>query len=351
MYFFSIRRNLDRTRIGDQLAALRTGGVEPRGSPRRSRTAKASRISRHAAKSGCAREWGGWGRLSDDGAANPSIAKWEGFAVEDPSVASALFWLSWMPTVRNIAAALVAAGVVMEFAEGWISEPWRKTVEDARTTQLAQLSTELEASRAAIAEASARQKEAELQLQQLRFPRSLDNEKFEAAVKATLVPTSYEVLYDANAPDASFLAGLIWGVFFNSKWPTQQTTGPTPLKAPPPNVLPWANMPWTFAAGGQAWGLSVVTNDPPDFEKNPLGNALVQALAQSVKGPPSQVSLGNQTIEPIPPGGVRIIVGPKLPVGTTQRITPIVPAYWQRHVTRRRAAWWRLGLSIVSAAR
>src|SRR5208283_5275691 len=38
-----------------------------RGSPRRSRTAKASRISRHAVKSGCAREWGGWGRLSDDG--------------------------------------------------------------------------------------------------------------------------------------------------------------------------------------------------------------------------------------------------------------------------------------------
>jgi hypothetical protein len=38
-----------------------------RGSPRRSRTAKASRISRHAVKSRCARGWGGWGRLSDDG--------------------------------------------------------------------------------------------------------------------------------------------------------------------------------------------------------------------------------------------------------------------------------------------
>src|ERR1700720_3755921 len=37
-----------------------------RGSPRRSRTAKASRISRHAVKSRCACEWGGWGRLSDD---------------------------------------------------------------------------------------------------------------------------------------------------------------------------------------------------------------------------------------------------------------------------------------------
>jgi len=38
-----------------------------RGSPRRSRTAKALRISRYAVKSRCARGWGGWGRVSDDG--------------------------------------------------------------------------------------------------------------------------------------------------------------------------------------------------------------------------------------------------------------------------------------------
>lgn len=38
-----------------------------RGSPRRSRTAKASRISRHAVKSRCACERGGWGRVSVDG--------------------------------------------------------------------------------------------------------------------------------------------------------------------------------------------------------------------------------------------------------------------------------------------
>jgi hypothetical protein len=38
-----------------------------RGSPRRSRTAKAPRINRRAAKSWCACEWGGWGRLSEDG--------------------------------------------------------------------------------------------------------------------------------------------------------------------------------------------------------------------------------------------------------------------------------------------
>ena len=53
-----------------------------RGSPRRSRTAKALRISRHAVKSRCARGWGGWGRLSDDGPRqhnpDPSEDPWGG---------------------------------------------------------------------------------------------------------------------------------------------------------------------------------------------------------------------------------------------------------------------------------
>src|SRR4029077_18975567 len=48
-----------------------------RGSPRRSRTAKASRISHHAVKSRCARERDGWGRLSDDGPGhyNPDLSE------------------------------------------------------------------------------------------------------------------------------------------------------------------------------------------------------------------------------------------------------------------------------------
>jgi hypothetical protein len=60
-----------------ELPGVREGGMSgrneqrkpgtTRGSPRRSRTAKASRITRYAVKSRCAHEWGGWGRLSDDG--------------------------------------------------------------------------------------------------------------------------------------------------------------------------------------------------------------------------------------------------------------------------------------------
>ena len=48
-----------------------------RGSPRRSRTAKASRISRRATKSRCAHEWGGWGQLSDDGSRQHNSSKSE----------------------------------------------------------------------------------------------------------------------------------------------------------------------------------------------------------------------------------------------------------------------------------
>ena len=59
-----------------------------RGSPRRSRTAKASRISRHAVKSRCACEWGGWGRLSDDGPGqhnpDPSEDPWGGGVTHPP---------------------------------------------------------------------------------------------------------------------------------------------------------------------------------------------------------------------------------------------------------------------------
>src|SRR5499427_4503677 len=41
-------------------------------------TAKASRISREAVKSGCAREWGGWGQISEDGSGQHNPDRSEG---------------------------------------------------------------------------------------------------------------------------------------------------------------------------------------------------------------------------------------------------------------------------------
>src|SRR5438309_6706770 len=93
--FRSRRRRRRHRRSGHtmtELPGVREGGMPgrngqrtpgtARGSPRRSRTAKALRISRHAVKSQCARGWGGWGRLSDDGARqhnlHPSEDPWGG---------------------------------------------------------------------------------------------------------------------------------------------------------------------------------------------------------------------------------------------------------------------------------
>ena len=67
-----------------------------RGSPRRSRTAKASRISRLAVKSRCAHEGDGWGRISDDGLGhynpNPSEDPWGGGVISLHGGAQSSLW-------------------------------------------------------------------------------------------------------------------------------------------------------------------------------------------------------------------------------------------------------------------
>jgi len=73
-----------------------------RGSPMRSRTAKASRISRLAVKSRCAHEWDGWGRISDDGSGhynpNPSEDPWGGGVISLQGGAQSS---PWPDTVRD----------------------------------------------------------------------------------------------------------------------------------------------------------------------------------------------------------------------------------------------------------
>src|SRR5215467_4748660 len=58
-------RGLQETIRHTSAVGIKTGTA--RGWPRRSRTAEASHISRCAVKLRCARERGGWGRVSDDG--------------------------------------------------------------------------------------------------------------------------------------------------------------------------------------------------------------------------------------------------------------------------------------------
>ncbi len=95
------------------------------GSPRRKRTARAWRISCQATKSRCARPWGGWGQLSDDGPGqnNPDRS-------EDPwGRAETLAWRCWprtsiSDTVRRamLATASTKGGSKLEGCETSASE-------------------------------------------------------------------------------------------------------------------------------------------------------------------------------------------------------------------------------------
>src|SRR5262245_66415113 len=68
-----------------------------RGSPRRSRTAKAAHISRRAMKLCCAHERGGWGRLSVDGSGQHNLNR-----SEDPW-SRAIKSLAWRCSTEQVA--------------------------------------------------------------------------------------------------------------------------------------------------------------------------------------------------------------------------------------------------------
>jgi hypothetical protein len=91
-----------------------------------------------------------------------------------------------------------------------------------------------------------------------------------------------------------------------------QPSGPAPVGAPNPNNLMAAHGTWVQAAGGGPWGVSVVTSEQPDFDKDTKGSALVSALGKGVVGPPSMTTFG-RAYGDLPTGRYRIIVGPKLP--------------------------------------
>jgi hypothetical protein len=214
-------------------------------------------------------------------AARPNTAKRERFAMEDPSVVNAEYWLSWMPIVRNVAAALVAIGVVMEFAEGWVSEPLRKIVDDARNRQVAQLASDLEASRAEVAGANARaaeatQKAAEatLELAKFKAPRTL-TEAQQGAITDRLRGfggTKYDAgIGPAADPEPLYLLRTIAASLTNAGWVQVQWTGnPSMAYDDPP-------MP--------SVGLTMVTNVIVDVHPEywdrlgPAAEALAQALS------------------------------------------------------------------------
>lgn len=171
-----------------------------------------------------------------------------------------------------------------------------------------------------IAEATARQKEAELKLEQLRKlagPREIKQTEFLKLIEG--VPKSkLQIWYSPTASDGMWLASQIAGAIIAAKWELTSPPMPIPDTPPEPNE-PFAGLRHPLMRlGAQPNGVTVVAyGAPADIDKeNPSGQGLIAALAGSMQ---SAASLSYNLA--VPDGVLRIIVGPK-----QDPILPTTPA-------------------------
>jgi hypothetical protein len=211
---------------------------------------------------------------------------------------AAVLWFKGLETVVGmVAVAMIVGGV-------WGEVYFGKKASDAGDKQLAKYKVRA-------AELEKATTDAQLELFRLRMPRGIDMEKFNELI-ADVPPASVEVLFDANSPDASYLAGLIWSCLFNARWPMESGYGAAPLSAPPSNILPWSQLPWTQAVGASPWGVSVlIGGDIEEASKSKSRSGLFNALAKSIDGQVSS-SFPAQGLA-LRKGVLRVVVGPKHP--------------------------------------
>jgi len=223
----------------------------------------------------------------------------------EAELTDAAWWAWFWGEIEHWSFLAVVVFLAIEFAALKFGAPFKEKIDHAREARLAELTTQAK-------EADARTKEAELQLLQIRFPRSLNIDYFKNEIDS-MARENFEVLYDVNAPDAQNLSINIFAALRQAGWRNGQKL-PSPLgpKEGPQDLKDiWPLLPLTQQWGGGPWGLSVVTNASPDINQKTPAARLVLALGKSIVGPPSQTTLGRDVT--MPNGLIRIIVGPKLP--------------------------------------
>jgi hypothetical protein len=146
------------------------------------------------------------------------------------------------------------------------------------------------------------------QLIQVKSPRLFDDEKLMAAIKA-LPKSDVEVLYDKNAPDGFFVGLQVVSALSVSGWNALHNAMPIALGPPSTDdpLSPYKNS--AQAAGGQPWGISVVSNKSPILENTAAGSLVLALVGASLPG--TQINLGQDAR--MPDGRLRIVIGPKLP--------------------------------------
>jgi hypothetical protein len=197
--------------------------------------------------------------------------------MNDPALATAAYWAPLLTTVADIAFAVVIVALAVELVSGRLAKRFERQIEQVNELKIAELTNETT---------------------RMRMPRSLNIEKFRDGI-ADIAPQDFEVLYDANTPDAKYLSITIAIGLRLKGWRTTQQL-PEPLSSLPEQ------------AGGASSGVSVVTKGPfhEPHDKSPA-NLLALALSKAVIGPPLPTT--ENTDPSVAPGIIRVIVASKLP--------------------------------------
>lgn len=184
-----------------------------------------------------------------------------------------------------------------------------------------------------IAEATARQTEAELKLEQLRKfagPRSINVEAFMKALEGK--PKGHvQIWYLPDLSDGWSFSFQIQVALGQAGW---EVDDPVEIPAPDPNNIMLRNMPRAMAAGGSPSGVTIVGTDPPGTSTTPVEgtpcHSLWDAFMKGMKGGFFLLrGAGGSQFMPVPTGMVRIVVAAKdepiFPDPPPQAIAPANP--------------------------
>ncbi len=164
------------------------------------------------------------------------------------------------------------------------------------------------------AEAKARQREAELKLEQLRElagPRSIDHVVFAKELEGKPKPQHVQIWYLPDSTDGWTFSFHLRVALLEAGWPVDPL--PVAIPEPDPNNILTRGMPRAMLAGGQPAGVTIVTSSHADLENQQGANAaLMNAIGKSLRPAGTLYGSGGSQFMPVPEGTLRIVVATKL---------------------------------------
>jgi hypothetical protein len=162
------------------------------------------------------------------------------------------FWSNWLLIAALIIGVVATYGIVVS----------GNVKESAANKEIARLSSEAEASRAAIADANARALEAQLALEKFKAPRTITPFDIEKSIAelTNLTGNSADIFILAEGPEPTALGISILNILLASKWEASS---------------------WTWSAGGAATGVLISLKPESNWKRDRIEKKIHSDIAKA----------------------------------------------------------------------